>query len=112
MIDNASYHKSQHTRDIIEKLRIRVLYSGPYSYDLSPAEKFFAIIKGKGLDIEDHSKYAIYLQLTSYYRPSKELVEEMANNLNRGDCDRFKGMFDKTLNIVSQYIEEGSHLLN
>ncbi len=56
MVDNASYHRSEVAREIIDKLRIRVFYSGPYSYDLSPAEKYFAIIKGSVIDIEDHSR--------------------------------------------------------
>ncbi len=45
MIDNASYHRSSQTQETIRMLKLKLLYSGPYSYNLSPAEKFFALLK-------------------------------------------------------------------
>ena len=56
MIDNCSFHRSEHTKETIEKLKIRVLYSGPYSFDLSPAERFFAIVKNGGIQLKKYSK--------------------------------------------------------
>ncbi|MBD2113626.1 transposase [Nodosilinea sp. FACHB-141] len=40
MIDNASFHKSQHTQDLIEQADCTVLLVPPYSLDFNKIEKF------------------------------------------------------------------------
>lgn len=45
IMDNASFHKSQKTKKIIEKAGHKILFLPPYSPDLNPIEKDFAIIK-------------------------------------------------------------------
>lgn len=45
ILDNASFHKSQRTKDIIEKAGCRLIFLPPYSPDLNPIEKFWANMK-------------------------------------------------------------------
>lgn len=45
VMDNASFHKSQRTRELIEKRGARLLYLPPYSPDLNPIENYWALLK-------------------------------------------------------------------
>ena len=45
LLDNASYHHSQTTRNAMKKLGLRVIYSGPYSFSAAPIETYFAHLK-------------------------------------------------------------------
>lgn len=45
ILDNASFHKSKTTIELIEKAGFEVLFLPPYSPDLNPIEKFWANFK-------------------------------------------------------------------
>jgi transposase len=45
VMDNASFHKSQKTRELIESVGCKLIFLPPYSPDLSPIEKFWANMK-------------------------------------------------------------------
>jgi len=45
VIDNASFHKSATTRDLIEQAGCKLLFLPPYSPDLNKIEKFWARLK-------------------------------------------------------------------
>jgi transposase len=45
VMDNASFHKSQKTRELIERRGARLLYLPPYSPDLNPIENYWALLK-------------------------------------------------------------------
>lgn len=45
IMDNATFHKSKKTRELIEKAECRLLFLPPYSPDLNPIEKFWANLK-------------------------------------------------------------------
>ena len=45
IMDNASFHKSKRTKDLIESVRCKVVFLPPYSPDLNPIEKFWANMK-------------------------------------------------------------------
>ena len=45
LMDNATYNKSDETKDYIKKLRMPIIFTGKYSYDGSPCELFFAYFK-------------------------------------------------------------------
>lgn len=45
IMDNASFHKSQKTKDLIEKAGCKILFLPPYSPDLNPIEIFWANFK-------------------------------------------------------------------
>ena len=45
VMDNASFHKSQKTRELIESVGCKVIFLPPYSPDLNPIEKFWANMK-------------------------------------------------------------------
>jgi transposase len=45
IMDNASFHKSQKTKLLIESVGCRVIFLLPYSPDLNPIEKFWANMK-------------------------------------------------------------------
>ena len=45
IMDNASFHKSAKTRELIESAGCKLLYLPPYSPELNPIEKTWANIK-------------------------------------------------------------------
>lgn len=45
VMDNASFHKSQRTKELIESVGCHILFLPPYSPDLNPIEKFWANMK-------------------------------------------------------------------
>ena len=47
--DNASYHTAGRTKSLLETLKIPLLFLGPYSYDMAPAELLFAKLKSSDL---------------------------------------------------------------
>jgi transposase len=47
ILDNASFHKSLKTKQIIEDAGCRILYLPPYSPDLNPIEKLWSNLKYK-----------------------------------------------------------------
>jgi transposase len=46
-MDNASFHKSEKTKELVEKFSCRLLFLPPYSPDLNQIEKFLASMKAK-----------------------------------------------------------------
>jgi transposase len=47
IMDNAAFHKSQKTKELLENAGCRVLFLPPYSPDFNPIEKFWANLKAK-----------------------------------------------------------------
>lgn len=47
ILDNATFHKSEKTRRLIESAGCTLLFLPPYSPDLNPIEKFWAWFKAK-----------------------------------------------------------------
>jgi len=47
ILDNASFHKSVETRQLVESYGCKILYLPPYSPDLNPIEKCWANMKTK-----------------------------------------------------------------
>ena len=45
LLDGAKYHVSDHTRTVVMRLGLKVIYSGPYSYSAAPAELLFRCLK-------------------------------------------------------------------
>lgn len=45
ILDNASFHNSKKTRDLIEGAGCRLIFLSPYSPDLNPIENFWAKMK-------------------------------------------------------------------
>lgn len=45
VMDNATFHKSQKTKELIESVGCRLIFLPPYSPDLNPIEKFWANMK-------------------------------------------------------------------
>ena len=45
IMDNAAFHRSQKTKDLIESVGCRIIFLPPYSPDLNPIEKFWANMK-------------------------------------------------------------------
>ena len=44
-MDNAAFHKSQKTKDLIESVGCKLIFLPSYSPDLNPIEKFWANMK-------------------------------------------------------------------
>lgn len=47
VLDNASFHKSLRTKELLESVGCNLLFLPPYSPDLNPIEKFWATLKAK-----------------------------------------------------------------
>ena len=50
--DNASYHSSRSTREVLKRLQIPIMYLGPYGYFQAPCELFFGQLKSQQLNPE------------------------------------------------------------
>jgi hypothetical protein len=50
MIDNAPYHRGISVQDQLQKLKVPVMYLGPYQFSMAPIELFFSFIKSKDLN--------------------------------------------------------------
>lgn len=49
MMDNAAYHRTAERLGHFERLRIPIMFLGPYHYKMSPVELYFNYIKGFNL---------------------------------------------------------------
>ena len=65
IMDNAGFHKSQKTKNLIESVKCRLLFQPSYSPDLNPTEEQWAILKArykkiklKGFDHYEAVNYA------------------------------------------------------
>ena len=47
IMDNATFHKSEKTKKIVEEANRKLVFLPPYSPDLNPIEKFWANFKAK-----------------------------------------------------------------
>ena len=56
IMDNAAFHKSKKTRELIEAAGCRLLFQPPYSPDLNKIEPMWANIKQRLKSYYDHSK--------------------------------------------------------
>ena len=54
ILDNASFHRSEKTKHLVENAGCKLLFLPPYSPDLNPIEKYWANLKVK---IREHLRY-------------------------------------------------------
>ena len=47
VMDNAAFHKSEETKQLIEEAQCTLLFLPAYSPDLNPIEKFWTFLKNK-----------------------------------------------------------------
>ena len=50
LLDNAPYHASESTIELMEGLNIPILFTGPHSYDAAPIELLFAAFKSRDIN--------------------------------------------------------------
>ena len=50
--DNAPYHSSAKTKEVLKRLKVPLLYLGPYGYYQAPCELFFGQLKSQWLNPE------------------------------------------------------------
>ena len=55
LMDGATYHTGSKVREYIRKLKLDVIYSGPYSYDDTPIELVFGHLKLGELNTEQQA---------------------------------------------------------
>ena len=67
IMDNASFHKSQKTQELIESVGCRIIFLPPYSPDYNPIEKFWANMKRW---IKDRISYfsTLYSSLSFFFK--------------------------------------------
>ena len=66
VLDNASFHKSRKTKELIESVGCRILFLPPYSPDFNPIEKFWAKTK-RWVRSNIHSFSSLFLTLCSFF---------------------------------------------
>jgi transposase len=67
IMDNASFHKSQRTKDLIESVGCKLIFLPPYSPDLNPIEKFWANMK-RWIRQQIHSSLSLYATISQFFR--------------------------------------------
>ena len=45
LLDNAAWHNSKEMMERLDKMKLPIIYSGPYSYSSAPVELLFAALK-------------------------------------------------------------------
>lgn len=66
VMDNASFHKSLKTKELIESVGCKVIYLPAYSPDLNPIEKFWANMK-KWVKRQIRLHSNLYLTLCAFF---------------------------------------------
>ena len=66
IMDNASFHKSKKTRELIESVECKLIFLPPYSPDLNPIEKFWANMKNWISNHTDNAK-PIYDRISDFF---------------------------------------------
>ena len=51
LLDGAKYHTCKETQEHMKLLGIRVIFTGPYSYDAAPIELLFAYFKNSDINV-------------------------------------------------------------
>jgi transposase len=65
-MDNATFHKSQKTKELIQSVGCRLLFLPPYSPDLNPIEKFWANMK-RWIRKKIEAFYSLYQTITTFF---------------------------------------------
>ena len=52
LLDNAPYHASSETLDVLKSLKVPTMFLAPYSFDVAPCELYFALFKSKDINPE------------------------------------------------------------
>lgn len=68
VMDNAAFHKSKRTRELIESVGCKIIFLPPYSPDLNPIEKFWANMKRWIKEKIPHFN-TLYDALTAFFDP-------------------------------------------
>ena len=50
LLDNARYHTSKSTMQLLKSLEVPVLFTGPHSYAAAPCELWFGAFKSKDIN--------------------------------------------------------------
>lgn len=66
VMDNASFHRSQKTKELIESVGCRLIFLPPYSPDLNPIEKFWANMK-RWIKQQIHSYLSLYTTISAFF---------------------------------------------
>ena len=65
-MDNATFHKSVKTKELIESVGCKVIFLPPYSPDLNPIEKFWANLK-RWVKNNIHLHDTLFLAISSFF---------------------------------------------
>ena len=66
VMDNAAFHRSQRTRQLIEKAGCKLIFLPPYSPDLNPIEKFWGNMK-RWIKDKINNYHSLYETLVHYF---------------------------------------------
>ena len=50
VLDNATYHRSKEVTEFLDRLKVDVMYLGPYQFRMAPVEHVFGFLKSKYLN--------------------------------------------------------------
>ncbi len=68
MMDNADFHKSKKTKELIESVGCRLIFVPPYSPDLNPIEKFWDNMK-RWIKENITQFNQLFYALTAFFKP-------------------------------------------
>ena len=80
IMDNASFHKSSKTKELIESVGCRIIFLPPYSPDLNPIEKFWANMK-RWIK-ENISQFLILFEAISTFFKMSNSTQSTISNAN------------------------------
>ena len=94
LLDNATYHQGARVREYLRKLKIEVIWSGPYSYDSAPCELVFAQLKLGELNQEQQAtgkkgRYILLIANCVAFQHVVKMVGRRLASISRSTCVRF-----------------------
>ena len=102
LLDNASSHRSQIAKDFLKSCGMHIAFIPPYSPELAPVEKYFALLKNKACKDNDYA---------SLNWKSKEGTALIAKSIRKIDPPTVKRIWRSFLKEIQNWLDSLYYLI-
>ena len=94
LLDGAKYHVGSKVREYMRKMKLDVIWSGPYSYDAAPIERLFGQLKLGEINAENQAtgkrcKYLVLISDCVAFPHVVNMVGRRLKDIPRSVCVRY-----------------------